>query len=86
MTEMAPVGYVGISPKCILGFNKVVIYFSYLPKTKPKLINRQVLLNNMKIYQLILESKERRPFSHNLLTQLFFGAESRGGDIPSPSH
>ncbi|XP_021831454.1 ubiquitin and WLM domain-containing metalloprotease SPCC1442.07c-like [Prunus avium] len=22
MTEMAPVGYVGISPKCILGFNK----------------------------------------------------------------
>lgn len=23
MTEMAPVGYVGISPKCILGFNKV---------------------------------------------------------------
>jgi len=25
MTEMAPVGYVGISPKCILGFNKVVI-------------------------------------------------------------
>ncbi|PQP94179.1 Ubiquitin and WLM domain-containing protein [Prunus yedoensis var. nudiflora] len=24
MTEMAPVGYVGISPKCILGFNKVI--------------------------------------------------------------
>lgn len=23
MTELAPVGYVGISPKCILGFNKV---------------------------------------------------------------
>lgn len=23
MTEMAPVGYVGVSPKCILGFNKV---------------------------------------------------------------
>lgn len=23
MTEMAPVGYVGISPKCLLGFNKV---------------------------------------------------------------
>ncbi|PQQ02782.1 uncharacterized protein Pyn_00854 [Prunus yedoensis var. nudiflora] len=22
MTEMAPVGYVGISPKCILSFNK----------------------------------------------------------------
>uniref|UniRef100_A0A453RIZ3 WLM domain-containing protein n=1 Tax=Aegilops tauschii subsp. strangulata TaxID=200361 RepID=A0A453RIZ3_AEGTS len=22
MTEMAPVGYVGVSPKCILGFNK----------------------------------------------------------------
>nr|CAD1839708.1 unnamed protein product [Ananas comosus var. bracteatus] len=22
MTEMAPVGYVGISPKCLLGFNK----------------------------------------------------------------
>ena len=25
MTEMAPVGYVGVSPKCILGFNKVSI-------------------------------------------------------------
>lgn len=25
MTEMAPVGYVGVSPKCILGFNKVNI-------------------------------------------------------------
>lgn len=24
MTEMAPIGYVGISPKCILGFNKVM--------------------------------------------------------------
>lgn len=24
MTEMAPVGYVGISPKCLLGFNKVI--------------------------------------------------------------
>lgn len=23
MTEMAPEGYVGVSPKCILGFNKV---------------------------------------------------------------
>ena len=23
MTEMAPVGYVGVSPKCVLGFNKV---------------------------------------------------------------
>lgn len=23
MTEMAPVGYVGVSPKCLLGFNKV---------------------------------------------------------------
>lgn len=23
MTELAPVGYVGISPKCLLGFNKV---------------------------------------------------------------
>lgn len=23
MTEMAPVGYVGVSPKCILGVNKV---------------------------------------------------------------
>lgn len=23
MTEMAPVGHVGISPKCILGLNKV---------------------------------------------------------------
>jgi hypothetical protein len=22
MTEMAPIGYVGVSPKCILGFNK----------------------------------------------------------------
>jgi len=24
MTEMAPVGYVGVDPKCILGFNKVL--------------------------------------------------------------
>ncbi len=24
MTEMAPIGYVGISPKCILGLNKVM--------------------------------------------------------------
>ena len=24
MTELAPVGYVGISPKCLLGFNKVL--------------------------------------------------------------
>jgi hypothetical protein len=23
MTELAPVGYVGVSPKCLLGFNKV---------------------------------------------------------------
>jgi hypothetical protein len=29
MTEMAPVGYVGVSPKCILGFNKVNKLFSY---------------------------------------------------------
>ena len=26
MTEMAPVGYVGVSPKCILGFNKVGVF------------------------------------------------------------
>lgn len=26
MTEMAPVGYVGVSPKCLLGFNKVYDY------------------------------------------------------------
>ena len=25
---MAPVGYVGVSPKCILGFNKVITYLS----------------------------------------------------------
>lgn len=30
MTEMAPVGYVGISPKCILGFNKVKILSHHL--------------------------------------------------------
>ena len=32
MTEMAPVGYVGVSPKCILGFNKVSIshYNTYI--------------------------------------------------------
>lgn len=24
MTEMAPIGYVGISPKCVLGFNTVM--------------------------------------------------------------
>lgn len=29
MTEMAPVGYVGVSPKCILGFNKVNISYSH---------------------------------------------------------
>jgi len=23
MTELAPVGYVGVSPRCLLGFNKV---------------------------------------------------------------
>lgn len=23
MSELAPIGYVGVSPKCILGFNKV---------------------------------------------------------------
>ncbi|KAF8008180.1 hypothetical protein BT93_K1994 [Corymbia citriodora subsp. variegata] len=28
MSEMAPVGYVGISPKCILGFNKAHMVFS----------------------------------------------------------
>lgn len=27
MTELAPVGYVGVSPKCLLGFNKVRIHF-----------------------------------------------------------
>lgn len=32
MTEMAPVGYVGVSPKCLLGFNKVrvIIVHSYM--------------------------------------------------------
>jgi len=24
MTELAPVGYVGVDPKCLLGFNKVL--------------------------------------------------------------
>ncbi|KAK6142422.1 hypothetical protein DH2020_022770 [Rehmannia glutinosa] len=28
LTEMAPVGYVGVSPKCILGFNKAHMVFS----------------------------------------------------------
>ena len=28
MTEMAPVGYVGVSPKCVLGLNKVCIITS----------------------------------------------------------
>lgn len=31
LTEMAPVGYVGVSPKCILGFNVVFkIFFTIL--------------------------------------------------------
>jgi len=36
MTEMAPVGYVGVSPKCILGFNKVSIshYNTYIIEKK----------------------------------------------------
>lgn len=25
MSELAPEGYVGVSPKCLLGFNKVTI-------------------------------------------------------------
>jgi len=26
MTELAPVGYVGVSPRCLLGFNKVRMF------------------------------------------------------------
>lgn len=30
MTEMAPVGYVGVSPKCILGLNKVMHFLCFV--------------------------------------------------------
>lgn len=30
MTELAPVGYVGVSPQCLLGFNKVYIHVLFV--------------------------------------------------------
>jgi len=49
-------------------------------------IQTKVLLNQYEKLQLKLENREKKPFSHNLLTLLLFGAESRGGDITSSSN
>lgn len=34
MTEMAPEGYVGVSPVCILGLNKVKLTTNFIKKNK----------------------------------------------------
>jgi len=52
MTEMAPVGYVGVSPKCILGFNKVNIncYNLYIIEKSSALVSENIpvgLMQNM---------------------------------------
>ena len=63
MTEMAPVGYVGVSPKCILGFNKVNI--SYFHKYIHAAIFLRIYLVDCYSYRIW---ERRYPFDYELTT------------------